>query len=361
MRSFAFLLFVAISICSRGQVLQTTKKTIVYKQTADWCGPCGEWGWQLFDSLNNVAKFNLGFNGFLVSLHDQSTQQFLNASIASALIDNVVPPSSGYPSFFINNRDNAGIPTYVSFGINGYIVTKAVDSLTSRVGQETSVLPDAAIGFAKLQGPADSLIFKAKVKFQKNVSGEYRLAIYVLEDSVTGWQTNQAGMVIHKHLLRGDVQHGVWGTLLQSGPISINQEFEPFFRMKLPSFWSANNLRFLAIVYKKDPASGKYVIDNVTDQYATGTNVPERIDLLSYSIFPNPARDKITITAPRELKEFHFYLTDFYGRKFTTEGYLSPDKKSLNLRVPANFAPGVYNLHIINGRTNMCETVIIEK
>jgi hypothetical protein len=29
--------------------------------------------------------------------------------------------------------------------------------------------------------------------------------------------------------------------------------------------------------------------------------------------------------------------------------------------VPANFAPGVYNVHIINGRTNMCETVIIEK
>lgn len=27
------------------------KKTFIVKLTADWCGPCGGWGWQWFDSM----------------------------------------------------------------------------------------------------------------------------------------------------------------------------------------------------------------------------------------------------------------------------------------------------------------------
>ena len=100
-----FAALILFANTSFAQMLQTERKTVVFNHTADWCRTCGDWGWIIADELIEYQQ-NPDFNAYLISLHDVSDQDFLNAAVCTARVFNTVPGIiNQYPSFVVDNRD----------------------------------------------------------------------------------------------------------------------------------------------------------------------------------------------------------------------------------------------------------------
>jgi hypothetical protein len=87
MKKTLLLLILAGCIYYEGytQQLHNTRRTVIFSSTADWCPPCGEWGWAINDSLYKRRKADTSYKAYTISLHSESNQTYLNSSIAAIL------------------------------------------------------------------------------------------------------------------------------------------------------------------------------------------------------------------------------------------------------------------------------------
>src|SRR5688572_30596851 len=244
------LLVLALAGCvfddSYGQQLHNSRRTVIFSSTADWCPPCGEWGWAINDSLYKRRKADTSYKAYTISLHSESNQPFLNSSIA-AILEGIAKPApiNAFPSFMVDNQDMVDVVDWVDFNWlfnNTDTVDRALDSLEKYVAMETAAPAVAGIGLIAWQTVTDSLYVRPRVKFLQNVSGDYRLAVYVIEDSVMGTQSSLAGSVPRHMVLREPMETTAFGYTLPPGTYTINQEFSYTFKMKIPPSWNKSKL-----------------------------------------------------------------------------------------------------------------------
>jgi hypothetical protein len=171
-----YILLAVLLGCSitRAQDIQTIRKTVIFKHTADWCGPCGGWGWELFDSLLYHQANDVSFNAVCMAVHGVSDQAFLNTPVSEELIDNTTAGTiDGIPAFVVENEDidnafNFANPSDYPFITGQYVQLK------------TAAPCVAGVGFSAIKSGADSVIVKARVQFLSDVTGEYRVAVMFL-------------------------------------------------------------------------------------------------------------------------------------------------------------------------------------
>ncbi len=106
----------------------------------------------------------------------------------------------------------------------------------------------------------DKACLYVETEFLQNLSGDYNLVIYIVEDSIVDWQINgPAGdpnyplntnveNYIHRHVLRGTVS-GTWGTQIAVGGVSIGETNITGFNVDLNPDWDPNHISFVAYVY----------------------------------------------------------------------------------------------------------------
>jgi len=116
-----FLLFCGINSAMLAQDVPEKQQALITKIAADWCSPCGTWGWTMFENLiqDNDA------NAVLITAHHSGN---LVTQTSSAFADNLNHISQ--PRFYLGNQDQA--INSISIESKRQSIKEAVDNLATQ-------------------------------------------------------------------------------------------------------------------------------------------------------------------------------------------------------------------------------------
>ena len=219
---------------------------VITKITATWCGPCGDWGWELFKTIEKKA----GEETILMSCYSSRKSEFSNE--AALKIGNQLSDYRAFPSFCANWKSRQVYPEPPMPPLKFFpdSVFKAVDSIRQQ-------RPVANVGFVT-EEQNDSIYVKSVTKFFKDVNDKYDkfyVGIYAIEDGVRGPQnvTDEGiKMKNHHHVMRGSLTESVWGKKLTKGPVKKGEAFRKNFTVTLEDKWNEENVELVMMVFKKN-------------------------------------------------------------------------------------------------------------
>ena len=92
-------------------VVQEVNMSLINKLTATWCGPCGSWGWTLFQEIIDETHND----AVIMGTYGSSTSNYYNP--AAAAFKQAQAPSAGWPAFCANGENRT------AYSSNGGIYT----------------------------------------------------------------------------------------------------------------------------------------------------------------------------------------------------------------------------------------------
>lgn len=213
--------------------------------TATWCGPCGQQGGPAFDgTLAQEGTLLTAMKAYSTSSNPGMGHPLYTAMTAAFGV-------TGIPDFWVNN-------------------TAASTSTNSVIGIATSIQNDttklmAGVALKKVV-EGDSMKITTKAQFFKSQStGDYYLAVYVVEDNVIGGQlvgSTQNPSYDHRNVLRASPKSVYYGeTLNANTPITTDQVYDKEYKVYLNPAWNKAKLKAIAVIWKKT-SSGAYQVVN---------------------------------------------------------------------------------------------------
>ena len=212
----------------------STKKALVFKKTATWCSYCGDWGTTYSNDLTNDFS-----NCQVIQLHGDSN---FETAVGDQIMDAL--PSAGWPHFYLGTADvpNSGYGT-----LSNMVTTELAETNEVAMVMESSV-------------SGSSMTIRVQSQWQSaNTSGDYYLAVYVLEDGqvaaqqVVGQPTDQNR--VHNHVLRAEASNAPFGKAIT---LSSDGNMEAF-DVTLNSSWEAQNCYPVAVLWKKNGSNYDFV------------------------------------------------------------------------------------------------------
>lgn len=226
------------------------RKVLVEDYTGHTCGNCPEAA-QVLDTLLSSYKDRV----VAMAVHAGS---FANVSTTGIYTYNFkTSEGTELDNFF--GISNAGNP-------NGMINRKGYSDLqhiifhtdwTSKVDEELKKAPSAHIALTlDYNSGSRSLKVAAKSLFLQNLDGNFKLCLFVTEDSIIGAQkdyrfsgaASNLTSYKHKHVLRTSI-NSVWGEVIASGSVKINDEFLKEYTVSLKSDWNDKKCHVVAFIY----------------------------------------------------------------------------------------------------------------
>jgi hypothetical protein len=158
--------------------------------------------------------------------------------------------------------------------------------------------------------------------FFDNLNGDYRFNLYVTEDDIKGFQSDapDPNNYIHKHVLRA-MLGGPWGKA-GSLPTTIKQndskEYE--FTYTIPATYKTEKMHLIAMVQQYTTDDTKIrILNSETRTFAQAVSVTDTEPVLStISVYPNPAKDRITVTLPGK-QNYSLQIVDMNGKVCITQ------------------------------------------
>lgn len=238
------------------------RKVLVEEFTGHRCGNCprgaetitnliGTYGEQVIGIAHhtyNLPQFteplpnDTTTNPELHYLYDFRTQESL--TIDEKFGVNII----GVPTGFVNRRN---------FGSG---VVMAYTSWTSRVSTALSAPPQMDIQLKSFYNAADSSVCVYYfVEALENVTGNFKIAMYITEDSIVKWQKdynvipNDIEFYVHNHIMRKAI-NGTNGTAITTNTSLVDGEsFIDGYSTKLNlNLLDLNHLHIVAFVYNAD-------------------------------------------------------------------------------------------------------------
>ncbi len=276
------LVFFAIPISLVAQQPENVQRTLLTKRTATWCGPCGSWGWQMFEHLldENEGK------AILLAAHHSGD---LHSNVAEDITDNFT--SFSQPRFFLNHTDQNTT--------SGNWASKA-DDIKSQVDEAfNNQTPIANVGFTALEEPIAGIItIEANVEFFQPANGDYYLGVYVVESNIINFQASQGNNANHAKVLRSSFTSNSFGVPIVNGDVTAGETFhlgtEKFEQINLQD---SPDIEYVAIIWKK--VGNNYQVVNVhleTETELTVSNTSELdASIADFTISPNPSTTNVQI------------------------------------------------------------------
>lgn len=328
MKKLALLFMTALAVNANAQQwnIPTERKTLILKFTADWCGPCGSWGWtQTTDLISQETK------ALTLAFHESSsTTTSLNvpSSFGSAMEANLDKAVTGIPSFIVNNINKEQANTA---------------ACKAEVNTQTSGAAVANTGFL-VTWKADSLIVSTRTKFFATASGDYYVAVYAYENGITAYQNGQGASAAHKHIMRIPTGATQWGTKLNGTSFTATSQQDITFRYTVPSAWNKANLNVFAVIWKKN--GSKYEVVNVNEAKSFATSI-ENVTAANVdaSVYPNPATNSFTVNVSNNITNATISLVDITGKRVAEVFNGSVTNGTINVARPS-VADGMYFLHV---------------
>ncbi|MCH2224260.1 MAG: Omp28-related outer membrane protein [Crocinitomicaceae bacterium] len=342
MKLFTFLfLFLGAINFTNAQTLNVPyqKKPLLFKMTATWCTPCGEYLW-ITDSIYNAHKDSI---------------VFINSHVSTSEIGDL------YSGDFHNALNlGGGIPAYNVDGTKIDAWPPSYTDIMNFANAQFDATIVANIAFTS-QFSGNSVTVSTTTKFFEDASGEFYVNVFLLENELVANQSMDAGSipVVHERVSRGPIMSGnsgMWGELIEANSVSAGSEYDVSFTANIPSSWNTNHMDIVAVVWQKN--AGEYTVLNSEDKEGSAIStaaIAQESNLEKLHIFPNPTSDQITIDGITETQSFE--LIDISGKVVLT-GEVSEKANTIDLS--DRLLKGNYHLRIGNDLRGEVYKIVIQ-
>ncbi len=267
--SVFFSLSAGLVSCSKSEDSKTTNttnppvdQTIEYVQvnkelvmdiTGTWCPPCGSYGIPGFNRAVSISNNNM----IPLSVHSSDA---LSCATGDELMKYAPFTSNSVPRITMGN--GLLFPAGVYSDTNataGKIISALVDSAAGDVIIGTTI--------SNKKSADGKLTFDVNSKFFTDATGDYYMAVYILEDGVVSPQNKADGTIkkdqVHNHVLRGTANK-TFGETWATGTIKVATETKKSYSVTIPATWNAANLHVAAVVWSKVGTKYYFVNGNTT-------------------------------------------------------------------------------------------------
>jgi len=204
------------------------RKALLYKVTATWCPPCGEWGSEVFGEAVDTTKGDAVVMAIHASgdpMHNPMTDNFET--------DYGV---TGYPTIVVNHESD--------YSSAGGIVT----AVKSFVTEEPTV---SAISILEIKN--NKAIITAQTRWFSEMTGQVYCAIYLLEDGIKEPQASPAGYIadyVHNYVFRTSADGNMFGEAVLNGDAWIGKTENLNYEVELDPSWNQNNLYAVTVLWR---------------------------------------------------------------------------------------------------------------
>ena len=136
------------------------------------------------------------------------------------------------------------------------------DNMETAMKNTITTKADLGIGIKKtLSG--NTISITTKTVLFNDLSGDYNIAVYALENGCSALQTGNP--MVHDHVLRGAVGNARYGQALISGSASKGTVYDQTFTYNIGTlgvdYWNSSNLHMVVVVYKMIGGVAKEVMN----------------------------------------------------------------------------------------------------
>lgn len=267
MRNFTLLTFIAVILSVGATTAQ--KRAVMSKVTATWCPRCGDYGWDIMETLKADYNQN-GDDALVLGVHYSGN---LQSPVATWMASNL--RASGQPQFFVSNEN-----FFVTAANWESKVDEIKDGIATYVNSQTSIAKATIQTYDVI---ADNGDFNINVEVsQEDTPDDLFLGVYIYENDVLEVQAGQSGMVNHPNVLREVLATENFGDQIATagdqgtGDQTYNYTWSP------NADYNIDNVGVLAIVWRKQ--GDNYVMDYST-AVSTFSSVTSDVEELDPSIF----------------------------------------------------------------------------
>ncbi len=366
MKKLLLLLMASGIAVSHAQTVREENRGMIGKITATWCGPCGSWGWTMANEFISQYENEAFYVGIFSSTNGAwHNDKFLNPT-AQAWAN--MFGMSGYPSFSFNGVDKstqntsgggvntAGIKSDIAADVAAYMASPVI----------------AGTGYW-YRKEGTEITVQIKTKFFENVTGDYYVAAYLIEDgalNAQNGQTNSSGTTGHHSVLRGSMGSNgtpatpVWGTKIGNGSIAAGDEFETTYTGDIASEpdWDIAKMKVITIIWKKN-SLGKYEYVNGNDNNEFPTAVADvEKGMSSLAVYPNPAAGSTTLSVMMEqAADVQIRLLDVTGSVvYTDNARFNSGMNAWNIET-SGLAAGTYLVSVSSAKGVLTQRLAVVK
>lgn len=364
MKQLLFILLLSI-ISVTDAFSQIPKRVLVEKYTSARCGACPNAALQLLEMTNDNP------NIIWISLH------------AGSYFDGMMHPSLDTLATVYNNL---GSPVAAIDRIGSATLSSTWEN---KINQQLAQSAPVDIQIQGIFNPFTQLVeAKVSATFDQVViaNGEYRINLYVVEDSfsrdranfeqanfyndVAGHYYENAGNPIvnfpHRHVVR-DVPSHTWGTpfIIPNAP-EIDSTYSVTYSFELPNFYDSTQIRFVAFItdYDSDNFNNSSVL-NAQQTFLKDLTVDIKKPsafVSSFKIQPNPAFDFIQLAInSADQQEVNISIANLAGQTVFIQNnqslYVGENFIPVHIN---NFASGIYFVNISNGNMIATQKLIVK-
>ncbi len=348
---------------SNGDVIGYTpapnRKVLVEEGTGTWCGFCprGE---------VRLAVMNDEYEDYFVSIAVHSGDPMEVGGYPSGL------GFSAYPTMSIGREEVFG------FGVLADIEDRFFDRITEG--------PDATVSATAMIDADNNLTLTANADFLNTVSGDYKFAMVLVEDEVTGTSNgyaqvnyysggglgpmggyeNLADPVPAASMVYDHVGRALFGDVSgenNSLPTSINAGDLPSFEfasIALSSDWEIEQLKVVTILLNPDGSVNNVKEEKLSDILVTGINDP--FSQTGVKIYPNPSEGETFIELDLETPQpVNVSVFNVLGEKVAFRDYGKLNGNQVLPFIGTNMDDGIYFFQIQIGNVSTTEKVLLRK
>lgn len=358
----------ALSINLNPLTPATGKMVVGEEGTGTWCQWCPR-GAVFMDMMQ--TKYDHYWAGIAVHNGDPMVVTEYNAGMSGLI--------SGYPSALVD-RVNDIDPS----AIEGDFITRV------------QVAPTALItNGATWNSTTRELKVSTSANFQAAANNNYKLAIVLTEDDVTGTGSNYnqsnaysggangamggfeslpnpvpAAQMVYNHVARA-IKPSFSG-YANSFPATVNagETHSITASFILPASWDENNIHIVGILFnpqgKIDNAGKASIQEAVTNGLATGTDVTAGLNNLStiddqVQVYPNPASSVLSIDLlMKEQNDVTITILDLTGKEISSRNYGSLTGSSTLTLNTSGTPAGVYFIRVNMGQSVTEKKIVIQ-
>jgi hypothetical protein len=362
MRKPLLIILLSFALSTQAQ----TKKVLFEEICGGLCGQCPSGAW-ILDSLSRKYPDIIP-----VSVHSYGVADAMYfAGIDS--IDNLINTQGGAPFGDLDRMKYPvhDSPLYMLFNYIGKFDSIAAVRLAAAPKLTITILP-------MWDSTVRQITAQVNVHMLNNLTaGDYRISMYVAEDSVIGtgsgydqenlYNTSPPGNPFygmgnpiigyaHRHVLRAALptplgQAGV----IPSSP-TAGQDYSTLFNYTLPVSINENKVSLIAFVYRNWPGGTNNEVFNAEEVslslVMTGIHTASN-EIKNLIIYPNPAHTKLVVKSSEFMDGITIY--DMTGREVFANRL-----RTTNYELQTAFSPGVYFVKVQSGEKVMTEKLVVE-
>ena len=210
------------------------KKALVFKKTATWCPYCGDWGGTYSTNISNDHS-----NVQVIQMHGDND---FGTSVGDQIMDAL--PSAGWPHFYVGTADSP----------NSY------NTLSNMVSTELAETNEVAMAMeSSVSGSSMEVRVQSQWQSTASTSGEYYLAVYILEDGQVATQDiigqPSDPNYVHNNVSRAEASNAPFGKAITVNTDGCHESFN----VTMDSSWESANCYPVAVLWKKNGSNYDFV------------------------------------------------------------------------------------------------------